>query len=183
MLFFKRRSKKTIQESLATVFTAPGIYYVYMRDHEQTNNVFQRYVKQFVDAGIMKDIGLISQTDTAIIPYLTVRSNLMVNQHKVPFDILPEFIRTDKLFLENPATDLSIRQQLDIQFFRSVLANKRYMFMADGLDNLSTDEARDFLTTVVQPLAAIESSLIILTTDKSLVEANPKTGMMTAPTL
>ena len=183
MLFFNQKAKHSLRQQLAQFFDTPGVYFVYANTSEQSSATYQQYVSQFVKNNLMRDIGLISSDDSAIIPYLTVKANLLINGHNVPLELVPSFLNHDTVYLEQLAEHLTPRQSLDIQFFRSILAGKRYIFMDDGLSALDPVEVRNFLVDAIQALKATESTLIVLTTDHSLLESNPETAFETAPKL
>ncbi|KRM72991.1 hypothetical protein [Lacticaseibacillus brantae] len=173
MLFFQSKTKKTLNALLANLFAEPGIYFISTRDNTQTANQYQDYVNRFMQHNLMRTIGLISTTHTAIIPYLSVKANLLINGNVKPLELVPSFLQHDTVYLEQSAQSISLRQSVDIQFFRSILAGKRYIFMEDSQAALSAAEMRDFLVDATQAVKATEASLIILTADHSLLNSTP----------
>jgi len=173
MLFFQSKTKKTLTTQLASLFAEPGIYFISTRDNTQTADYYQLYVNQFMHHNLMRNIGLISTTHTAIIPYLSVKANLLINGNVKPLELVPSFLQHDTVYLEQRAETISLRQSVDIQFFRSILAGKRYLFMEDSRAALSAAEMRDFLVDATQAVKATDASLIILTADQSLLNSTP----------
>lgn len=183
MQIFHTKAAKTFAAQLTQLFTPAAVYYIYLPDTAAVTTAAHAYAQEFQANNAAKHLAMISLPDAAIVPYLTVRSNLLINGQAVPFDILPEAFRRDTLFLDQDATQITAEQSLYIQLFRGILAGRQFMLMTDFPDSMSPQEKRVFLDYAEEAVAKTGTSLIILTQDHNLITANPATSWPTPPTL
>ncbi|MCI1986431.1 MAG: branched-chain amino acid ABC transporter ATP-binding protein [Lactobacillus sp.] len=183
MPLFHSHVAKHFRQQLTDLFTPAGLYYLYFTDHSALQVGYQAYTQAFVAANSTKQLGTITFPDATIVPYLTVRSNLLINGQHQDFSLLPENLRRDSLFLDQPAKHLTAAQSLYIQLFRGLLAGRQFLLMTDFPDAMTLQETRLFLTHAEAAVTHTDSSLIILTTDQSLITANPDTSWQQPPVL
>lgn len=63
------------------------------------------------------------------------------------------------------------------------MAGRQFLLMQDFPENMGAQETRLFLNSAQEAVAASGASLIILTTDMGLIQANPHTSWQVAPRL
>ncbi|KRL43940.1 hypothetical protein [Lacticaseibacillus manihotivorans] len=183
MAIFQSQKSKHFEAALTNLFTPAGMYYIHFADAQALAKCFDTYAQAFIKNGATKNMAMISQKDAGIVPYLTVRSNILINGQHRPFALIPEALRKDTLFLDGDATQLSPAQSLYIQLFRGLMAGRQFLLMQDFPENMGAQETRLFLNSAQEAVAASGASLIILTTDMGLIQANPHTSWQVAPRL
>ncbi|WP_461213368.1 hypothetical protein [Lacticaseibacillus sp. GG6-2] len=183
MPLFHSHLTQQLQHRLHTLFPTSALYYIQLADQAHVSACFQHYTQAFTDANITKQLGLITVPDAGIVPYLTVRSNILINGQHQSFDLLPEAMRKDTLFLDADASTISAAQSLYVQLFRNLLAGRQFLLMRDFPETMTPQETRLFLDCAQEAVHATNAHLIILTTDAGLIAANPTTSWTTAPQL
>lgn len=183
MAIFHSQKAKNFENTLANLFTPAGLYYIHFDAQSALDQCFETYAEAFIAAGATKSMAMISQVDAGIVPYLTVRSNILINGQHRPFALLPEALRKDTLFLDGAATTLTASQSLYIQLFRGLMAGRQFLLMQGFPPTMGPQETRLFLDAAQEAVAAAGASLIILTTDSGLIQANPATSWQVAPSL
>ncbi|MFD1484709.1 branched-chain amino acid ABC transporter ATP-binding protein [Lacticaseibacillus baoqingensis] len=183
MPLFHHQVAKNFHQQLASLFTPAGLYYLYFPDHASLQQSYQAYTQAFISANCAKHMGMITYPDASIVPYLTVRSNILINGQQRDFSLLPESLRRDTLFLDQSAAHLTAVQSLYVQLFRGLLAGRQFLLMTDFPEAMTLQETRLFLTHAQAAVTRTDASLIILTTDESLIAANPDTSWKTPPAL
>lgn len=183
MPLFHTRVAQQFQTRLADLFTPAGLYYVQLPDAAAVVACFMDYTQAFVSTSSTKQLATITLPDAGIVPYLTVRSNMLINGQHHPFTLVPEALRKDTLFLDGDATALTAVQKLYIQLFRGLLAGRQFLLMSDFPAAMTPQETRLFLNCAQTAVKAAGASMIILTTDTGLIAANPDTSWSTPPQL
>lgn len=183
MAIFHSQKAKQFEAAVTNLFTPADLYYIHFTDAQTLQQCFNTYTQAFITNGATKKMAIISQQDAGIVPYLTVRSNILINGQHRPFALVPEALRKDTLFLDGDATHLTATQSLYIQLFRGLMAGRQFILMQDFPENIGPQETRLFLTCAQEAVAASGVSLIILTTDNGLIQANPDTSWQVAPHL
>ncbi len=161
-MFFKPKSAPI--PVVTPALAAPGLHLMLT---PTGNTTFSDYAKTVMRTSLRGKTGIISRT-SAIVPYLTVRANIYIDGPEHDLALLPPEVRNDTDFLDSPATKIGQLQRLYIEFFRSVLADKKYILIADVFATLSGPETRRFLTVVNEATAKHQVSVIILTEDATL---------------
>lgn len=182
MVLFQKRDTETFQTQLAELFARATLAYIQYPDEAAMASGFQSISRQFMSMN-NKLLGMISLQDAAIVPYLTVRSNILINGQRRDFDLVPEHLRKDALFLDTPADTLTAAQSLYIQLFRGLVAGRDYLVMRDFPASMTLQERRLFLDDAQTAVAQADACLIVLTTDPQLIAANPATAWRTPPAL
>lgn len=183
MALFHNQAAKAFATRVADLFTPAAIYYVHVASSQALTEQHRVYQQAFAANGAAKKLGNIILPDAAILPYLTVRSNLLINGQKVPFEILPESFRRDTLFLDQTAKALTAEQSLYVQLFREILAARPFLLMPDFPSDMSPQERRQFIDYAEPTIKASKTSLILLTQDEKLIAANPTHSFAQAPAL
>ncbi|WP_054722191.1 hypothetical protein [Lacticaseibacillus nasuensis] len=119
----------------------------------------------------------------AVVPYLSVRSNLLLNGEKVPFHVLPKAFREDLDFLNRPAVALTTEQSLYVQLFRAILGGRQLIVMGDFPATMAVQAVRAFITLAQTALRQTTSSLVVFTQDETLLAANAQHQLATPPVL
>ncbi|WP_407892476.1 hypothetical protein [Lacticaseibacillus sp. N501-2] len=183
MAIFHSQRAKHFETTLTNLFTPAGLYYIHFADATALTHGFETYAQTFVSHGAAKNMAMISQQDASIVPYLTVRSNILINGQHRPFTLIPEALRKDTLLLDSDAKHLTPAQSLYVQLFRGLMSGRQFLLMQDFPEALDPQETRLFLTCAQEAIAQADASLIILTTDMGLIQANPKHSWQEAPSL
>ncbi|KRM54831.1 hypothetical protein [Lacticaseibacillus sharpeae] len=161
-MLFKPKAK--LQCAVTPNLADAGLHLMYTPDARQA---FTHYVRTMLKTTLRKTTGVIG-TDSAIVPYLTVRANIYIDGPEHDLFALPAEMRTDFDFLNGPANALGALQRLYIEFFRSVLAGKKYIIIADIFSQLSGPEAQRFLTVARDAAQTNAVSVILLTADRGV---------------
>ncbi|WP_390409458.1 hypothetical protein [Lacticaseibacillus jixiensis] len=183
MVLFQKRQTEGFQARLAELFTPATLAYIQYPDQTAVAAGFQMISRQFISTNNTKLLGMITLPDAAIVPYLTVRSNILINGQHRSFDLVPEHLRKDTTFLDTPADGLTATQSLYIQLFRGLVAGRTYLVMSDFPAAMTLQERRIFLDYAKAAVAQADACLIVLTTDAQLIAANPATSWRTPPEL
>lgn len=176
-MFFK---PKAVPECVVTpVLAAPGLHLMHAEDSKLT---FTNYVQTVFSNALRSQTGIISRT-SAIVPYLTVRANIYIDGPEHDLFTLPPEMRNDAEFLDGKSNHLGQLQRLYVEFYRSVLAGKRYIIIADVFSTLSGPEARRFLTVANNTVKEHPISVIMLTEDQTLLDEFPEISTSYAESL
>lgn len=182
MTLFHSQTAQTFRDHVKTLF-APGMISFVFVPATALTQTFADYTQAFVNGGCTKALALVDQTDTGIVPYLSVRANLLINSRGSAMDLLPAVLREDTLFLDQLASQLTPAESLYLQFFRGVMS-KRPVILANGLPaSMVPTETRTFLSLAAQTLAGSDSRFVILTADQGLIDAHPDHSFTAAPNL
>lgn len=182
MALFHSQTGDAFRDHVTGLFKAGTISFIYVPQAAQTQT-FTNYVQAFITNGCTKALALINATDTGIVPYLSVRANLLINGHSQALTQLPQAFREDTSFLERTADHLTPMESFYVQFFRGVLSN-RPIILANGLPaHLDPVETRAFLSLATGTLASSQSRLVLFTADHELLEAHPDNSFKSVPTL
>ncbi|MFD1431677.1 branched-chain amino acid ABC transporter ATP-binding protein [Lacticaseibacillus yichunensis] len=183
MQIFHVRAAQAFATRLDALFAPSHLYYLQQPSDDVRDETFRRYGQTFIANGASKLLATITLPDAGLVPYLTVRGNLLINGESLPFDILPENLRRDSDFLDQQASALTDQQSLYIQLFRGLLAGRQYLLMRDLPASMDPQERRLFLACAEAALAHSTARLLMLTTDAALIAANPQTSFQTPPDL
>lgn len=183
MPLFHSPITQQFQHRLRALFPEAGLYYIQLADQARVETCFQAYTRAFTTANNIKQLGMIALPDAGIVPYLTVRSNILINGQHQSFSLLPEALRKDSQFLDADASALSASQSLYVQLFRGLLAGRQFLLMRDFPQSMIPQETRLFLDCAHEAVQSADARLIILTTDAGLIAANPETSWTTPPHL
>ncbi|WP_179395007.1 hypothetical protein [Lacticaseibacillus absianus] len=183
MPIFHIRAAKSFEAALRQLFTPAGLYFVYTPDADALATCYHTYTQAFVANGATKALGVISQADAGIVPYLSLRANLLINGQTQPLDIIPADLRRELPLLDGPATPLTPVQALYLQLFRGLFAGRQFLLMADFPTSMTPPDKRYFLNVADKLVRQTGSSLILLTQDQNLITAHPDTSWWAAPTL
>ncbi|WP_203623168.1 branched-chain amino acid ABC transporter ATP-binding protein [Lacticaseibacillus sp. 866-1] len=182
MTLFHPQMAQSFRDHVQTLF-APGTTSFVFVSADSLSQTFAAYTQAFVSGGCTKALALVDETDTGIVPYLSVRANLLINSRGPALNQLPEALRQDTLFLDQPASQLTPAESLYVQFFRGLMG-KRSVILAKGLPAVMVPtETRAFLSFANQALAGTHSRFVILTADQSLIDAHPDHSFTRAPSL
>lgn len=182
MTLFHPQAAQTFRNHVETLFSAGTISFVFV-PAATLSQTFSAYAQTFVNGGCTKALALVDETDTGIVPYLTVRANLLINSRGQMLEQLPKALRQDTLFLNQLANHLTPAESLYIQFFRGVIS-KRSIILANGLPaSMAPTETRAFLSLASQALHGTDSRFVILTADQGLIDAHPAHSFTTVPSL
>jgi ABC-type lipoprotein export system ATPase subunit len=140
---------------------------------QDSDTVFTTYVETVLTSPLRAQTGVISKT-SAIIPYLSVRANIYIDGPEHDLSVLPPELKDDIDFLNSNADNLNLLQRLVVEFFRSVLAQKKLIIIADILTQLSGPEATHFLTVAQNTARNMGVSVVLLTTDSTLAAQFPE---------
>ncbi|WP_125705483.1 hypothetical protein [Lacticaseibacillus daqingensis] len=183
MPLFQSNTTKTFQAQVRQLFTPADLYFIYCANLSALETCYRQYIQAFMANGARKSLGLITPTDTGVVPYLSVRNNLLINGRTKDLALIPDAFRRDLLQADVPATALTVTQTLYLQLFRGVVAGREFLLMHDFPARMTLQERRDFLNVAATSVRARGTSLILLTQDENLITAHPATSWTTAPQL
>ena len=93
------------------------------------------------------------------------------------------FCRNTSPVLDQPAATLNTLQRIYLQFYRGLMGKKRYLLLSGHAEIFDPQVTREFLTEANHALQQTESCLLVLTTDQSLLSANPQNAWQQPPVL
>ncbi|WP_155286105.1 hypothetical protein [Lacticaseibacillus zhaodongensis] len=179
-MFFKSKYRPNV--AINSLFDQAGVYFIKRPAGRDLNQQLQAYVRELMRSGLIREVGIVLDK-SALVPYLSVRSNLFIQGRVHDLDLLPREMRNDVHFLEEKAADLGELQRIYVEFFRSVLSGKRYVLMTDVLAKLSSPEGRQMLEVFRHCVRQLGVSLILFTSDATLLRDNPQSSLQTPPPL
>ncbi|QVI35617.1 branched-chain amino acid ABC transporter ATP-binding protein [Lacticaseibacillus chiayiensis] len=182
-MLFRSKQLDVYRENLAKLFAPKTIQYLYVPDEASLNDLRDQYIKNFASGGLLKQLAFISSRDTGILDYLSVRNNLYINGHSKNTDFLPEWLNNNSPILDQPAATLDTMQRLYLQFYRGLMGKKRYLLLSGRAEVFDPQVTRAFLTEAHRALQQTDSCLLVLTTDQSLLSANPQNAWKQPPVL
>ncbi|WP_225047051.1 hypothetical protein [Lacticaseibacillus kribbianus] len=183
MPIFHNHAATAFQARLQQLFTPADLYFIYAQDAAALATTARSYTQAFVASGAIKTLGMVDQHETGIVPYLSVRANLLINGQTQPTDLIPQAIQRDLMQLDEPAAALTPAQSLYLQLFRGLFAGRRFLLMTDFPASMTLQEKRYFMNSATAAVRRTATSLLVLTTDTNLVAAHPGTSWWTAPDL
>lgn len=178
-MFFK--AKYNVNVTINPLFAQSGVYFI-KNPTGKLDKQLQDYCRELMRSGLIHDVGIVLNR-SALVPYLSVRSNLFIQGRAHDLDLLPAEMRNDDLFLQEKAENLDELQRVYIEFFRNVLSGKRYVLMTDVLANLSSPEGRRILEVFRNSVKRLGAVLIMFTSDDGLLRDNPESSMLVPPPL
>ncbi|MFD1393820.1 hypothetical protein ACFQ3L_09610 [Lacticaseibacillus jixianensis] len=182
MTLFHSQMSRDFKTRVFGLFPAGTLSFIAVAAATRTQ-AFQDYAQAFLTSGCEKAVALINEQDPGIVPYLTVRANLLINTRENSLANLPPVFREDVSFLQRTADHLTPTESLYVQFFRGVLS-QRPVILANGLPaGMTPTETRAFLSVATSTLAGTQTRLVVFTPDQSLLAAHPETSFTTVPPL
>ena len=182
-MLFRSKLLDIYRENFAKLFTPTTIQYLYASNENDLIALHDQYVRDFINGGVIKQVGFINSRHTGILDYLSVRNNLCINGRCKDSDFLPEWLSTNSPILDQPAATLNTMQRIYLHFYRGLMGKKRYLLLTSSPAIFDPYVTRDFLTEANHALQQTNSCLLVLTTDQSLLNANPNHAWQEPPVL
>ena len=155
-MLFRSKQLDIYRERLAKLFAPKTIQYLYVPDEEALTALRDQYIKDFINGGLIKQLAFISSR---------------------------EWLANTSPVLDQPAATLNTLQRIYLQFYRGLMGKKRYLLLSGHAEIFDPQVTREFLTEANHALQQTESCLLVLTTDQSLLSANPQNAWQQPPVL
>ena len=78
-MLFRSKLLDIYRENFAKLFTPTTIQYLYASNENDLIALHDQYVRDFINGGVIKQVGFINSRHTGILDYLSVRNNLCIN--------------------------------------------------------------------------------------------------------
>ena len=177
-MFLSNKMKDQLQ--LQQTLTTKGLHILAAPADESSEVRIRAYARELKKKHCLGQIGFITSR-SAVVPYLSVRSNLFLRGHEHNLDLLPAVFRNDPNFLQERADHVTELQRIYIEFYRNALDGHRFIFMSDLADKLDKASARRLLMDFDHSSRELDISLMMLTGDQTLLRDYPGSSF-TAPT-
>ncbi|KRN29256.1 hypothetical protein IV38_GL000138 [Lactobacillus selangorensis] len=170
------------------LFDQATLYFIYTPDQETATATFQYYFDRLHDEQnkTTHPLGFISQELDLVLPYLSARDNIFwedsfKNEHQQKFRIRPYDPLTDERFLSTMGRDLTRQQRFYVQLYRNLIARRKLLIMDNLLDGESVAHIRESLTLFREMTQQLGVTMVLLTTNRELIDGNPATSFRTIP--
>lgn len=160
----------------------PGVYYVSAPDGKSAEAQMRAYTRTLNQSDVGRSFGYITSS-SALVPYLNVKANLFIQGREHDLDVLPNFMLADPTFLGRNARALNQVERLYVEFYRNVLGGKRYIIIADLMRAMSRRTGAALLADITATAEHLGVSVLLFTSDTTLVRDNPRRAFATAPVL
>ncbi|WDF81795.1 hypothetical protein PQ472_07635 [Lacticaseibacillus pabuli] len=169
-MFLSKKLKSHIE--MKQSLTTTGLHILAAPADKPVEERLRAYARELKKKSCLGQIGFITSR-SAVVPYLSVRSNIFLRGHEHDLDILPSFFTTDPNFLQERADHISELQRIYIEFYRNALDGHRFIFMSDLADGLDRASARRMMTDFDTSSRRLGISLMMLTSDQSMLRDFP----------
>lgn len=183
--------QETFYQNFKSYFPLGRLTFIYGDSDQVVHNSYATYLNVLTRHRVLKTIGFISQSNDLILPYLSGKANILLNDSwssltKKGKERLTQYFDQsviDREFLGKLGKDLTDSERFFVQFFRNLVSNKEYIIIDNMIDQKTSPEVRELLMafrTIAQENAV---GIILFTTNMTLIKANPKESLLNIPSL
>ncbi|WP_125981490.1 hypothetical protein [Loigolactobacillus iwatensis] len=185
--FRPTKQKNNFIEEWQQAFPKNKLFLIYTPSPATAKKIYRCYVRLFAKNHLLKRIGLITQEKNSILPYLSAKENILISfdnaqvKHTKLWERFETNLISNRDFFETLGKDLTPLQHFYVQFYRQLLAGKKVIIIDTLLDQLPVTVVRQIMTEFDSIIHDIDTSIIILTANQELIQANPQASLDTPP--
>lgn len=160
------------------VFPPERLFFLGVTSAKQAQTICHGYWQLFNHYHASKHLGIIDQNHNSVLPYLTVKENILMSQENTIAwrNEQPKWEQhaIERDFLEKSGKDLAPLDHFYIQFYRQIVGRKSVILVNMILDQLNPEVVREIIARLTDTLADTKATIIILTANQDLLLANPQ---------
>ncbi|MFL2029085.1 P-loop NTPase family protein [Loigolactobacillus zhaoyuanensis] len=181
--FYSTKNQNSFLNKWQTVFVPGQLYFINVPLSDQRRLVIQRYLKLFTQHHLHKRLGIITTQEDVLLPYLSVRENILLNlngsaEKKYPWQAVYEHE-----FFEKDAVDLTTSERFYVQLYRNIFAGKDVILVNATLDDYPPAVMRAVLLKLNQITKNSPVTMVFLTANQELLSSEREQSLHTIPFL
>jgi len=182
--FYPTKNQINFIDKWQTVFTPAQLYFIHVPLAAQRQQIIKYYLKLFTQHHLNKRLGIITAHKDILLPYLSVRENIMLNLNG-SIKKKQRQLQTahDHAFFEKDAGELTASERFYVQLYRNVFAGKDIILVDASLDEYPPAEMRAVLVKLNQLVVSSAITIIFLTANQELLTSEREQSLRTAPFL
>lgn len=183
--FHAKQHQQDFMHEWQQVFPPKRLFFLAVTSAKQAETICHGYWQLFNHYHASKHLGIIDQHHNSVLPYLTVKENILMSQESTLTwrNVQPKWGRytIERDFLEKSGQDLAPLDHFYIQFYRQIVGHKSVILVNMILDDLAPEVVREIITRLTATLADTQVTIIVLTANQDLLTANPQARLDKIP--
>lgn len=176
--FHPKQHQQNFMHEWQKVFPPERLFFLGVTSAKQAQTICHGYWQLFNHYHASKHLGIIDQNHNSVLPYLTVKENILMSQENTITwrNEQPKWEQhaIERDFLEKSGKDLAPLDHFYIQFYRQIVGRKSVILVNMILDQLNPEVVREIIARLTDTLADTKATIIILTANQDLLLANPQ---------
>ncbi|MFD0896665.1 ABC transporter [Loigolactobacillus binensis] len=179
--FYPTKNQTNFLAKWQAVFAPAKLYFLYLPQVVRRQQVIKHYHKLFMQHHLNKRLGIVSAKNDVLLPYLSVRENIMLNRSGSAKKKQQWQQGSKHDFFAKDASELTSSERFYVQLYRNVFAGKDIILIDATLDDYLPAEMRAALIKLNQLVETSHITLIFLTANQELLNSEHEQSLHTIP--
>ncbi|WP_057874310.1 hypothetical protein [Loigolactobacillus rennini] len=168
-----------------TAFAPKQLYFIYVPTAQQRRQICQHYLNLFAQHHLSKQIGLITPQKAALLPYLSVEENILLNLNRGFTKKNRSWQRWQAAhptnFFDKSPRDLTASERFYVQLYRNLLIDKKFILVDTNLAQEKPTTVQTLLTALDRLVKTENCTLIFLTANTELLASETQNRLTHIP--
>lgn len=171
--FHSTKNQTQFLNSWQAAFAPKQLYFIHVPTAKQRRQICQHYLNLFAQHHLSKQIGVITPQKSALLPYLNVEENILLNLNRGFTKKNRSWQRWQAAhpasFFDKSPRDLTASELFYVQLYRNLLTDKKFILVDTNLAQEKPATVQTLLSALNHLVKTENCTLIFLTANAELL--------------